>query len=241
MVTMVVATYNVHRCVGADGRADVERVAAVIRELSADVVGLQEVACAHDPGGASQLDRLASATGRVAVAGPTLHRAGATYGNGVLLRTAPARVRRLDLGVAGREPRGALAVTLPGAHPGCRVVVTHLGLRVAERRAQVDRLIAFLADDDGPGAPLVLLGDFNDWTVRPRALRRLERHVGPSTPVRSFPARWPALALDRILVRAPVHLGGVRAHASALARRASDHLPVRGVVALSGTTGAASD
>lgn len=40
---MIVSTYNVHRCIGTDGRHDPDRVAAVIRELDADVVGLQEV------------------------------------------------------------------------------------------------------------------------------------------------------------------------------------------------------
>ena len=34
---------NIHRCVGLDGRQDTGRVAEVIRELGADIVGLQEV------------------------------------------------------------------------------------------------------------------------------------------------------------------------------------------------------
>ena len=37
-----VATYNVHACVGADGRHDPDRVANVIGELNADIVALQE-------------------------------------------------------------------------------------------------------------------------------------------------------------------------------------------------------
>ncbi|HSL91086.1 MAG TPA: hypothetical protein VK863_00435, partial [Candidatus Limnocylindrales bacterium] len=36
-------SYNIHRCVGMDGRKDPGRVAEVIRELGADIVGLQEV------------------------------------------------------------------------------------------------------------------------------------------------------------------------------------------------------
>lgn len=94
-----------------DGRQDVDRVAAVIRELDADVVGLQEVDCQHPPVLRSQLDRLAEATGYVAVAGPTMQRRGATFGNALLLRARPAAVRRVDLAVAGREPRGGC----PGA------------------------------------------------------------------------------------------------------------------------------
>jgi len=37
-----VATYNVHACVGSDGRHDPDRVASVITELDADIVALQE-------------------------------------------------------------------------------------------------------------------------------------------------------------------------------------------------------
>ena len=37
-----VATYNVHACVGTDGRHDPDRVASVITELDADIVALQE-------------------------------------------------------------------------------------------------------------------------------------------------------------------------------------------------------
>ena len=35
-----VATYNVHRCVGRDGREDAERIAAVVCELGATLVAL---------------------------------------------------------------------------------------------------------------------------------------------------------------------------------------------------------
>src|SRR5258708_2483299 len=46
-----VATYNVHGCIGGDGRLDPERVAIVIRELDADIVALQEVDAGHRRGG----------------------------------------------------------------------------------------------------------------------------------------------------------------------------------------------
>ncbi len=38
-----IGSYNIHRCVGSDGKSDVSRVAAVIREMNCDTVGLQEV------------------------------------------------------------------------------------------------------------------------------------------------------------------------------------------------------
>lgn len=40
---LVVATDNVHRCVGWDGRYSRERILAVVQELQADLIALQEV------------------------------------------------------------------------------------------------------------------------------------------------------------------------------------------------------
>ncbi|MDT8264805.1 EEP domain-containing protein, partial [Roseomonas sp. DSM 102946] len=41
-VTLRVASYNVHKCVGRDGRFDPQRIAAVIGEMDADLVAIQE-------------------------------------------------------------------------------------------------------------------------------------------------------------------------------------------------------
>ena len=39
---LLVASYNVHKCVGVDGRFDPGRIAQVIREIGADIIALQE-------------------------------------------------------------------------------------------------------------------------------------------------------------------------------------------------------
>ena len=49
--TLRIATYNVHRCRGIDGRTRPERTAAVLRAIDADVVALQEVVGAGPNGG----------------------------------------------------------------------------------------------------------------------------------------------------------------------------------------------
>src|SRR5712671_616297 len=41
--TLRIATYNIHRCRGLDGRTRPERIAAVLKSIDADVVALQEV------------------------------------------------------------------------------------------------------------------------------------------------------------------------------------------------------
>jgi endonuclease/exonuclease/phosphatase family metal-dependent hydrolase len=79
---VIVASYNVHGGVGLDGQEDVERIGTVIRELGADVIGLQEV-------GATQLSRLASLMGLHPV-DRRLVRATAAATTGPRCRAAPA-------------------------------------------------------------------------------------------------------------------------------------------------------
>ena len=226
----VVATYNIHRCIGFDWRHDADRVARVIRELDADVVGLQEVdARYHVEDGDDQAEYLAGATGMTAVSGPALVHHRGSYGNAILTRWPVKAVRRVEIGVIGREPRAVLDTDLEIAGVGVRVVVTHFGLSRSERRLQIEMLLHMLGPRDDRCT--ILLGDFNEWA--PMGIqRRLSRVFGRSRAVRSFPSRCPVLALDRIWVHPVSAIVLLRAHRSRLAGWASDHLPVRAEVRL---------
>lgn len=222
--TARVATYNIHSSVGRDRRCDPVRIAAVIQELDADVVALQEVQSCH--GALDVLAFFAEQTGMTPVAGPTMLRGDGSYGNALLTRRSPADVQRLDLSVRGREPRGALDVVVPlGAQP-LRVIATHLGLRPAERRWQIEQLLAQL-ESERP-YPTVLVGDLNEWFLWGRPLRRLHAHFGDTPAPATYPAGWPVFALDRIWVKPLDRLLGIAVHNSPLARQASDHLPLVG-------------
>ncbi len=225
----MVASYNVHGWVGADGRVDPDRSARVLAELDADVVGLQEVECSRrEPDEPPLLDALAERLGYRALRGPTL--ASGLYGNAVLLRCAPRRVSRIDLSVAGREPRGALDVELETGVEPVRVIVTHLGLRLWERRLQVQRLIRALGEDSGTAT--VLVGDMNEWVRGAGALRPLHRRLGRAPALRTFPARRPLLPLDRIWTHPRSRLAALHVHRTPLSRAASDHLPIRAEIDL---------
>ena len=217
---MVVATYNVHRCIGTDGRCDPDRVSAVVRELRADLIGLQEIAS----GAGGQLEYIARQTGLAAVAGPLLPFGDHHLGNALLTPYPLGDPRVVALDVVGREPRAALDVDVRVDEDAWRVLVTHFGLRGRERRQQVTRLLRAIETRPATRRTLIL-GDVNEWMRGARSLRRLRAAFGGRS-VPSFPSPWPLLALDQILVQPAGALGRVWAHRSALSRVASDHLPV---------------
>ncbi len=223
------ATYNVQGRLWAGPARRTRAVEEVLDELDADVLVLQEV---HPPArAASTWTSPAGAVYRV-VYGPTLSKGTADYGNAVLSRHPLVAVRRVDLSVAGREPRGALEVQVDAGGTPLWIVGTHLGLRARERVAQVARLLE--ACGKARSGPWALLGDLNEWRPRGGALRALEDRLGRAPRVPSFPSRCPLLALDRVWVRPAGALVGLAAHRTPRSARASDHLPVVATVRTAG-------
>jgi endonuclease/exonuclease/phosphatase family metal-dependent hydrolase len=225
---ITVSTYNIHGAIGTDGRFAPLRIASVLQEIDADVVALQEVEH-HDVDGRDLLDYLADKTAMTAIAGPTLLRETRDYGNAVLTRLPVLAVERVDLSLPGREPRGALNLMLDWKGQRLQVVATHLGLKPAERRQQVLRLLELF--DSASSEASLLLGDLNEWLLWGRPLRLLHRHFAANPPLRTFPARRPLFALDRIWVYPHAALQALIVHRSALAAEASDHLPLKAVLA----------
>lgn len=229
----VVATFNVHQCVGSDRRHDPHRIAAVIREIEADAIALQEVDSGEGAeSGIDQFEFLANATGMQPIAGPTLRDHRGDYGNAILTRLPILATQNLDLSVPGREPRGVLDVTLDAGGHVLRLIATHLGLHWKERRKQVAGLVDLL----GPASDetVVLLGDMNEWMPIGHSMGPLFRLLGMPPRCRTFPAIRPIFSLDRIWCRPSTALTGVEAHKTRLSRVASDHLPLKAELWLGG-------
>ena len=219
---VMVATWNIHGAVGHDGRFDPARIAAVIREINADIIALQEVPLGgrHWP---NVLHTLEGALGQVGVAGPTFDVSGRHFGNAILSRYPILDTRRINISFGGHEPRGALDADIYCHGRRLRVVATHLGLRASERSAQVQRLLQCF---DTAEMPVILMGDVNEWFVWGKPLRQLISHFQSVPAPATFPALCPVFALDRIWIRPRHRLVRVRVHSSPLARKASDHLPL---------------
>jgi endonuclease/exonuclease/phosphatase family metal-dependent hydrolase len=231
---VVLASYNIRRCLGRDGIRKAERIGTVLAALSADVIGVQEVDSEAGEDRPGTLEALARAAGMEAVAGPAMRRADGGYGNGLLSRLPIEDVRRHDLSYGTREPRGALEVTLRAGGTPLTVVTTHLGLNARERRRQTRSLLARITAIDTP--ILVVMGDFNAWTPLAPFRRAMRGMLGATPAPRTFPSGRPLLALDRIWVRPVERLREMRAVRTPLTRVASDHLPLVATVALATDT-----
>lgn len=218
-----VVSYNIHRCVGNDGVESVERIGAVLREMSADIIALQEVGTGLGRA-ADVAQTLAAAVDYHLTSGVTLTDSRGDYGNALLTRVPPGSVQRHDISVRGREPRGIIEARLHWNEQPVQVMATHLGLRPRERQRQIERLLSLRETD--PDTLKILLGDFNEWYPFSSLLRRLARAFGPMAAPATFPARRPLLSLDRLWVHPVSALRRLTVHRSATARVASDHLPL---------------
>lgn len=134
-----VATYNIHKCRGFDGKISPARTLAVISELNLDVLCLQEVVNA--PVGPSLFDQASEiARGLPDYAwcfGANRPLRGGTYGNMTLTRLPSRSWQNLDLTRQGREERGVLQADIDlGDSEALHVFNVHLGTGHMERRFQ---------------------------------------------------------------------------------------------------------
>ena len=229
---MKVASYNIHKCKGLDGAVRPDRIIAVLGEIDADLIALQEVDRRFGAkSGLLDPAAILSATGmRLLLQSDAPHGHG-WHGNALLVRGEPRFYLRERVKLPGLEPRGAIFAELDLGEGKFRVIAAHLGLLRQSRLDQADALLAAFLEL--PPMPTILLGDFNEWRRRRRsALGVLEPTFGVAPSVLSFPAMRPMFPLDRILGWPAGFVNGLEVHDSPLARQASDHLPMIARVSL---------
>ena len=221
-----VASYNMRKAIGTDRRRRPERTLEVLNELAADVIALQEAdrrfgsrASAlplhmieeHSDYRPVELDTRAGSLG--------------WHGNALLVRKSVEVLEHHLFHLPSLEPRGAVLAEINLDGTPLRVVGMHLDLSGLWRRRQAHAILSHLRERDGD-LPTVLMGDLNEWSSQGGCLRDFAAHHLFAPCGRSFHARRPIAQLDRIMVTPDLEIVGSGAHASATARRASDHLPI---------------
>lgn len=218
------ASYNVHKCIGIDRRRRPDRTVAVIAALKADIVALQEVdhRLGSRPTTLSR-DMLERTTGLTTLPF-ALSRHGLGW-HGQVLMTTPA-IKLVDLTrlvLPGLEPRGAVLADLDTPDGPVRIVGVHLGLLRRYRKMQLAAIRAALLTRTI--MPTVIMGDFNEWSTR-GGTETLGAQFRTHAPGLSFPAGRPVARLDRVALGQGAHLMDAGTYDTALARTASDHLPI---------------
>jgi endonuclease/exonuclease/phosphatase family metal-dependent hydrolase len=224
-----IATYNIHRCRGLDGRTRPERIAAVLSSIDADVVALQEVVGAG-PRGGGQAEEIGAALGMGWIMSSARLMRGHQFGNVVLSRLPIGDHVEHDLSWKTCEPRRLQRVDIALNGRTLHIYNVHLGTALLERRHQAERLAAIVSDRHVPG-PKLVLGDFNEW-MRGLVTTMLSARLN-SVDLRSFlrrrrtyPGVFPLLHLDHIYYAGHVEVVGIELPRTRLALVASDHLPL---------------
>ena len=229
-----VTTYNIHKCVGLDRLKRPERVVEVLREIDADIIGLQEVVSI--PGRNVEMDQaryIADALGMEYRMGTTRTMGDGVYGNILLSRFPFMSNRTFDLSRPGREERGCLCVDLAVAKDSIlHIYNTHLGTAFFERRHQAKNIMRELISNlKHQNGARILLGDFNDWT-RSLPTRLFSTHFSGEDILRrlqskrTYPGILPLFHLDHIYYDTGLVLKNAILHKSTTALMASDHLPL---------------
>ena len=229
--TFSFVSYNIHGCVGTDGKYDPARIVTVMKELKPDVFALQEVDSRYHPGDGPtrQLDYLAEATDMVAIPGSTIMHETGDFGNAILTRLPVTGIRKSDVNVIGTELRGVLDVDVDAGGVPLRVIVVHFGLNAAERHYQVKEILEMI--ETTLPQPLIILGDFNEWkSFGLGSTQKINRVLGRSDAPATFPSKFPLLSLDRIWAHPKNILKEIDVFKSPSSRVASDHLPLRAVI-----------
>jgi endonuclease/exonuclease/phosphatase family metal-dependent hydrolase len=153
------------------------------------------------------------------VGAKTITTAGGDYGQALFSRWPMRNCEVRDISYPEREPRRAIRSEIDTPSGPLRVIATHLGLSLGERRSQAAALLDLIGDTP---ATTVVMGDFNDW-LWAGSVRKVLAHAMPGrTRHRTFPTICPML--HRIYCRPRKSL--VRAFTDPSARAISDHLPV---------------
>lgn len=221
-ISLRMLTYNIQHGAGTDNVVDLDRQAEVIRNVDADIVGLQEVdSVVRRSDRVYQAGYLAQTLGMHATFGPAIPLTGGKYGVAILSKEAPISVRNIPL--PGAEARTLLVCEFQEYVFAC----THLDLEEENRLASLPIIIE---EASRHVKPFFICGDWNDKpsSTLIKTMKQDFQILNSVTAVNSsytFPASKPTTLIDYIASYGKV-VKAVRSRRVINAPSQSDHRPV---------------
>lgn len=211
-MSLRVLSYNIHKGFNlTNQRYLLDEIRHSIRLVKADIVFLQEVVGENRRNNQrihnwapQQFEFLADEVWPHYAYGKNAIYSHGHHGNAILSQFPFRSYRNIDVSLVPTSQRGILhGETDHGLHLAC----VHFGLFGFERQKQINQLCQLVQYDIPAATPLIIAGDFNDWLGRSHttlmqqagmkeALLEKHRRIG-----KTFPARFPVLAMDRIYYR----------------------------------------
>jgi len=238
--TIRIMTYNVHSCLGMDGKISPERIARVIGRHEPDIVALQELDMTRKrTGGIDQPYIIAKQLEMMYHFHPAIRLEKEGYGDAIFSRYPIKCVKKGKL--PGREinpylePRGAVWATIDvDENTRLQVFNTHLGLSRKERGVQTKALLGpeWLGHEDCDGT-VIFCGDFNALPrskvcreIKEHALRDVQEDLEFHRPKATWFGHMPLGRIDHIFVGSKIKVKKVEVSNTRLDKLASDHLPL---------------
>jgi len=236
--TFRLMTYNVHSCIGIDGKLSFERIARVIARHEPDIVALQELESGRKRTYAmDQPHLIAKQLEMLYHFHPAIDIEEEKYGNAILSRCPIDYVAAKKLpslmNKYHHEPRGALWVSVKIHNSTLNIITTHLGLNQLEACQQARNLISedWLTHPQCQG-PVILCGDFNSsprsscWKILNRKLKDAQLKIHPKKHRATWFSQFPVRSIDHVFVSPEIEVVGIQVPWTHLDRQASDHLPL---------------
>ncbi len=228
--TIRVLSYNIHHGEGVDQVLDLDRIAKLILDAKADIVGLQEVDKGVERSAKRDLPaELAKLTGMRVHFEKNIPHQGGEYGNAVLSRFPIKSAKNTHFKqLAPGEQRGVQQLVLDVRGREVVFINTHIDYRAnpAERTLDAKALQEIVAE--AGKRPVIMVGDFNAVPNSP-FITSVKSFISDSWMIAgkgdgfTIPVKKPARRIDYVFVSkdtvTPVRLEVINSIAS-------DHLPL---------------
>lgn len=237
--TIRLMTYNVHSCIGTDGKVSPRRIARVIARYQPDIVALQELDLSrprtnHD----DQPHLIAKELEMMYHFHPAIQVEQEQYGNAVLSRYPMDLVCAMKLPVFDRklnlEPRGALWVSVQIGDIRLQLINAHLSFFGPECEFQADALMSpEWIGHINCAPPIIVCGDFNclpnstPWNLINQKLKDAQLALDGHRPLATWFGHYPVSRIDHVFISdGSLRVKTIDVPQTDLNKMASDHLPL---------------